>query len=147
MTEAKLRALFKLWQGRLGLQHWELKIRVQPCSTENHAIEVSRNRYYPRATITVQPWLLSGEVPPSIEEDAANPVEVERSIVHELLHCAVAPMNRINNLYEEHLHPNTQLVVGEAAYAAGEATVDALADALVRAFGQQTLTKPKRKKK
>lgn len=140
MTEDKLKALFKLWQGRLGLNLWDITIKVEPFGDDDNSVIMScgQSKNYETAIIKVQPWALTEKPPSTWMGNSGIFVkhQVEKSVVHELLHCVLKRLAHWEDLVGGQLHRDVASVVQEAHDQATEATVDALAVALVRAFGQ-----------
>lgn len=140
MTEAKLRALFDLWQKRLGLSTWKIEIELAVCERECHDLvlmETHRSGVYETATIRVQPWALTGNVP---EEGPTQPLTdryLETKVVHELLHCSMRDLRFADDMIVEELRPDFNRAWQIVQRKAEESVVDKLATALVKSFGQK----------
>lgn len=75
MTKAQVERIVRLWQGRLGLERWDVKVDwSKPCADENVA-EAERSQFYDSATLRLEPGWSKWTA------DYA-----EQAMVHELLH-------------------------------------------------------------
>ena len=145
MTEKRIRALFDLWIKRLGLTEWEINVRFVEFEDGKNIARCHKSPKYDRAFIDVQPWALTGDTPDGWEcGEELTPKRLEEAIVHELLHCVTARYWQFPHLLKEETHVDAYDTACRAMDDVDENIVEGLTMALVRAFGQHTLT-PKRK--
>ena len=140
MTEAQLRGLFKLWQTRLGLGTWKIGVEFAECGRECHDIvlmETHRPADYDTATIQVQPFALTGDIPEGWVIQPLTDEYLEIKVVHELLHCVMRDMRFCDVSIDGQLHRDVDAAWQIVQKRAEEQTVDRLATALVKAFGQK----------
>lgn len=136
MTEAQLRSLFERWVPRLGLERWDLELRVEDCESDVAYMEVERSFTYERAVIRCQPWVLTGQVPDELMTLRLTPRRIESSLVHELLHLHTRDLVKVANTVDGQLHRDAFRIYDDAVDRAEEQLVDRLAVALVTAFGE-----------
>lgn len=138
MTETGLRERLDVWKRRLGLEHWLILLEIGGAEDDTSYMEVERSTVYQRAVIHVQPWLLGeGDAPKEvmIRGDQLTDRFVESSLVHELLHCSTRNMRAVvRDDLEGQVHRDVHTVLNDAMSRAEEQCVDALAEALVRAW-------------
>lgn len=135
MTKAKVEKLTRQWAKRLGLDHWKIIVRFDAPAgklDEEDAAASDVADDYDLVTLYFQPWLSSGPYPQTPQGPDWDDHQVEVTIVHELLHCALrdvkmaalAPM-------EEVLGKEAYEVFKVAIERTHEQTVERLAQALV----------------
>lgn len=136
MTEAQLGELVRLWQRRLGLEHWEIHHRIGP--VEDAYAQVDHQPNYERALITFAPWLLKQEMPPeNVLQLPLTDRRREEVVVHELLHCWTRDYRAIlEELIHDQVHRDVYSVLSDAVEMAEEKSIDRLASALVRSFAE-----------
>jgi hypothetical protein len=130
LTEAKLRKYLKEWQPRLGLGHWNIKIEFGDVEAGNGA-QCERSEFYDEATI-----LVSDRV---VGEDFSDhkPIDdfwFEKAIVHELLHCTMRDIVYVPAVINHALKKTERKALQAALQRAEEATVDRLAEDLVKSW-------------
>lgn len=136
MTEKTLREMFKLWQGRLNLDHWTLEVKIGGCEGKSSFMEVSRSYDYDRASIHVQPWLLTGEPPEDISDIDLTLKFVEERVVHELLHLHMREMMFVvYKLLDCQLHRDVDKLLLTAFDHAEEGAVDRLSQTMIDRWG------------
>src|SRR4051812_4149529 len=140
MNEAQLRKRFEVWKVRLGLEKWNIELVVAPCDADAF-METDRSKYYDRARITVQPWMLG---PNAKSPDSSWVVQeinnefVETSLVHELLHCCLMDLASVVNVdLEGFLHRDVDKQIYNSFHREEEKVVDRTAKALVQAFRKE----------
>lgn len=131
MTEKQLRKLVRRWAKRLGIGHYELVVDVVPF--EGDALAEVKCSQYERAHIKVQPFVLRGER----MHDVPYVNGLEQTIVHELLHIVLYPLQSPLQILEETstLPGALHDFLDEARSRREEEVVDRLAVALVKAWG------------
>jgi hypothetical protein len=134
MTEQEIRDCVSEWQARLGLDQWLLEVRFEEPENETAAMECHRSNQYEQAALIIKPDLVEWEKPEDWFGPALDSFFLEKSIVHELLHCHTRDIRYVEDMYEEQLHRDVQSVVEAAYVRAEEQMVDRLAVALVRAW-------------
>lgn len=134
MTEQELIAHVDEWQSRLGLDQWTIDCRFGDPSSETALMECHRSSQYEQATVTIKPDLIEWEMPEDWDGPPLDDFLLEKSIVHELLHCHTRDFRYVEDLYNGQLHRDVQSVVEAAYLRAEEQLVDRLAVALVRAW-------------
>lgn len=134
MTEGQLRSLFTQWVNRLGLERWDIELRVEDCETSSAYMECERSVTYERAVIRCQPWVLTGQVPDDLLQLELTSQRVEASLVHELLHCLTRDLRNVAETVDGQLHRDAFSIFESAVMRAEEQLVDRLAVALVHAF-------------
>jgi hypothetical protein len=134
-AEEAINRLFRIWQKRLGLEDWRIIIHVDPLNKEkNKAWKMATFHGMPNleAKIFVNPKLLDPDI------CRANNIWIEKTVVHELLHCVIKPLSLMGHVVEKMRKPSHQtemLLVAKAAHEqAEEGAVDRLAIALVRSW-------------
>lgn len=133
MTEPRLQQLLAEWTRRLGLERWEIDLRVEPCECETAYMEVERSFLYERATIAVAPWLMGQGDWPADCMRRASPHHVEETLVHELLHLHTRDIMRAGREADGQMHRDAYTIYEQRLEDAEEQLVDRLAVALVRA--------------
>lgn len=92
MTRANVEKLTRQWAKRLGIDHWKIVVRFdapagkldeEDCAASDWADD------YELATIWYQPWLPHGPYPKDRQGPEWDDVQVEATIVHELLHLVL----------------------------------------------------------
>lgn len=136
MNKTELNALFDTWKPRLGLDLWSIEISVEAFDEETDAMECSQSRDYNEARIKVQPWILSNKPPENWHagKKSISDFEIEKYVVHELLHCVAKRTKEWQFTLNGQLHRDLWDVAIRAAAQAEEFTVDALATALVKTW-------------
>lgn len=119
------------WQPRLGLANWEIRLRIGGLQEGEHVMECHHSPQYERATIRVAEWVLRRENPENDGLPVTNHV-IERSIIHELLHCATRDLREQLDLISGYLYPQHEQTFVAAHERAEEQLVDRLATALLR---------------
>ena len=135
-TKREIRDLFTLWQGRLGLAEWDIRVTFERIKPDTITMQIHRSVNYQRATIKVQPWVVTGK-PPKEWQTGLGRVrkrDVEECVVHELLHAVIGPGWIWANLLDGHLDPTVLSMVTGTYDLIEEGYVDMLAVALVRAW-------------
>lgn len=134
MTEAQLRSLLTQWVKRLGLDRWDLELRIEECEDSGALMEAERSVTYERSVIRCQPWVLTGEIPDDVMQLELTPQRIEACLVHELLHCHTRDMSNLADAVVGQLHRDAYSIFDSAVRRAEEQLVDRLAVALVDAF-------------
>jgi len=134
MTREEIIALTSEWQARLGLDQWMIDVRFEEPEEETAAMECHRSSQYEQATLVVKPDLVDWAKPEEWFGPELDDFFLEKSIVHELLHCHTRDIRRVEDTFEEKLHKDVYEVVEASYVRAEEQLVDRLAVALVRAW-------------
>lgn len=135
MTEKQIRDLFTLWQKRLGLYRWHIRVDFEAIDPETVTMCIHRSLDYERAIIKVQPWLLTGTPPKDWEgvaKGVVSDLDIEEAVVHELLHAVIGPLCIWHALLEHESHRDALDTANRAHTKIEEGIVDRLAVALVR---------------
>lgn len=109
------RAVLPHWQGRLRLSDWRLAVGDgEPGVDDRSCVDID---------VLVQSAVvrLRSDTPPD---------QVERQLVHELLHVRLAALEDVHNLALEHTPPAFDKVADRAWDRACEPAIEALCDAL-----------------
>ena len=139
MTEDDISRLVEVWQHRLGLSMWDIKVTFVE-QTENNAV-CHRSTMFERATIEIGAHLLTDDGQLSDEETLPiptgedRPLFVGKCVVHEMLHCVFRDLRdgAVDSLDDLLLRDVFRLY--ESRYVrAEEQTIDRLAVVLVEAF-------------
>lgn len=137
MTEKKIRELFKVWQHRLGLDLWEIDIKIEQPDPLSSMIQIRRSASYNRAVVSIPPWLLETPCvpPPEMLDYEITPMRIEACVVHELLHCVrhhshAMVVDRLDGL----LHRDVYTVVTGEWDSIQELEIENLAVALVKSW-------------
>lgn len=132
MTEHKLRQLVSKWANRLGLDRWDLHVEITTLDDDTSA-ETRRSPQYDSATIRFQPWMAGHGDPPTGWPGAPwDDTEIEKTVVHELLHCSMRDIKHAAcDILDGQLHRDVEKVWERGVYTAEEKVVSRLADALV----------------
>lgn len=135
MTEDNLRRLVTEWASRLGLNAWDLHVEVKQLDDDTSA-QTHRSRTYDAATITFQPWMAGhGDYPTDWPGRPWDDAEIEKTVVHELLHCCCRDLKHASvDPLDGQLHRDVLQVWEAGVYKAEEKVVARLADALVNAW-------------
>jgi hypothetical protein len=138
MNEDKLKALFTLWQKRLGLGEWDITINVMEFEPASNVMRCSQATNYNVAVIKVQPWVLTANPPEDYlgGEVKITTQSIEKGVVHELLHCSLKRLLYWEDMLDGQLHRDATTILEKAYDQALEASVDHLAVSLVKSFGQ-----------
>lgn len=125
MTRATLDRILAEWQRRLWLERWEIDVEDEPCSAESNA-EIIPNGHRQHARLYLSAswkrWTIA---------------EANRTIVHELLHCAHRDVDHVvDDVLDGMLHRDVLTVVQEAYLDAMERFIDDHSRLLVAAFGE-----------
>jgi hypothetical protein len=136
VTELDIRDLFTIWQGRLGLAEWRIRIDFEAIDPETVTMQVHKCRNYQRATVKVQPWVLTNSPPEDWQAaiGAVSDLDIEEAVVHELLHCCTDTLWQWAELLRPETHVDALDTAVRAWEAAEESVVDKLAIALVAAW-------------
>ncbi|KQR22876.1 hypothetical protein [Deinococcus sp. Leaf326] len=87
--------LLPLWIQRLGCPHWSISVTYGPCSNPDWSAQCSRQVAYDVAEITLDP----------AHHDSKE--EIERSLIHELLHVKLAVFDLYRNVVTQNRLPGT----------------------------------------
>ncbi len=93
--------LLPVFQEHLRLQDWDINVHVisNPPDDEDALARVHWHSIYPRANIYfVHPGKWNWEVPPDIHD-------INKVLLHELLHLNICPINRAMDQYLRDLQP------------------------------------------
>lgn len=143
VTHTQIIDMLAIWQSRLGLSDWTIAVTWPEDNPEidGHAchMKVQSSHFYKRATLSIGPTSMNFDnMLDCIERDViasgiyTHLEYVEFSIVHELLHLALRDIMCTMELVNQELHPTVRRVVTEATQRAEEATVEMMAQTLVR---------------
>ncbi len=88
---SKAKRALKVWQNRLGLEHWRFSLKIATPSQDKR--EVHGNMSIDLSKISIDPWpeYQYAEIVISPNYDAKYR-SIEDSIRHELLHAVVSPL-------------------------------------------------------
>lgn len=114
MTEEELSALCREWQGILRLQDWDVKVRV----VRQSSFMVPDAQGECRWVVTKKSALIQLLDPIDYPTDIEWPYDMERTLVHELMHLHSAAFDTFEN--------------GSMESAALEQMIECVADGLVR---------------
>jgi hypothetical protein len=134
MNQVEFVALTSEWQSRLGLDQWLIDVRFEEPEEETAAMECHRSSQYEQATLVIKPDLVDWEMPEGWFGPPLDDFFLEKSIVHELLHCLTRDIRYVEDTFDGQLHRDVQSVIEQAYKRAEEQLVDKLAVALVRAW-------------
>lgn len=134
MTKQEILVCVSEWQSRLGLDQWLIEVRFEEPESLTSAMECHRSSQYEQAALIIKPELIDWEMPENWCGPTFDSFFLEKSIVHELLHCHTRDIRSVEDMYEEQLHRDVLSVVEAAYIRAEEQLVDRLAVALVRAW-------------
>lgn len=135
MTEQRLRELVTVWQQRLGLDKWDIHVEIRQADDDCSAM-TQRSENYDTATIVFQPWM-AGQAPAPTDWPGRpwDETEVEKTVVHELLHCCLRDLKyaAVEPL-DGHLHRDVDKIFQHGVSSAEEKVVARLSEALVNAW-------------
>jgi hypothetical protein len=137
MTEGQICDLFTLWQGRLGLGEWSIRVDFEKIDPAATIMEIHHSRNYQLATIKVNDWVLTGTPPEDWNghaKGAITDLDIEEAVVHELLHAVIGPLWIGINILRGESHRDAHDVAVSVFDSTEENVVDRLAVALVRAW-------------
>lgn len=139
MTKNQLEKLADHWIPILGLRDWEFEIRVEDFKPVSHSAQNQHGAFYDQSVIRFQQWMLDSKPPPNViwrckEGDITN-AEIERTLVHELLHSKFHRLGMAQSLARPGMKKESWKIFNEAYEDAEENLVDSLAANLVEAFG------------
>ena len=117
MTQKKLERLTRLWQKRLRLQDWKLKVLI--CEV-GEIVDDEGITLFGHTLHDPSEWNAVVRI--------ENGPEAERTLVHELLHLRLAPFTGILREIKFKLNPEDK--------AAQETAINLLADSLITGFGE-----------
>ena len=138
-NEDEIFTLFARWKERLGLGEWKIDVRFERIKPKTTTMRVYKSVNYQRATIKVQPWILTGKPPASWQRGRGviTAEDIEEAIVHELLHICLGSLwcwaHLLDNRFGDDMQ-RTISTVGKVFDGVEEGIVDRLAVALVRAW-------------
>lgn len=143
MDRGQIIEVLTAWQHRLGLNGWTIAVTWPDKNPEVNGhpchMKILSSTFYMRATLEVGLTSLDVEsMPDCIEKDViANGIMthdhyVEVSLVHELLHLALRDIMRTAELVDQEIHPNVRTLLEDTRQRSEEATVEAIAQALVQ---------------
>jgi len=134
MTEPLLRAVFDKWIERLGLSHWMIEIVVHKFKPRTTTMQTTKSPHYDRGRVLVQPWVITGELPADWHKasDVSFEQEIERTVVHELLHLLLWETSSAICLLHGASKQSAYAVVVAVQEHQEEHFVDGLACALVK---------------
>lgn len=89
MSEKELNALCGIWQRRLRLQDWDVKVRL----VRERDLHNSNNQGECEWSISTKAAVVRIIDPVDYSPDCAWPQDMERVLVHELLHLHFAPFS------------------------------------------------------
>lgn len=75
----------------VGVPHWQIDIQYGPLGNDSWKAMCSRNSDYDQATITIDP------------AQHVNEDDVLNSVIHELIHVALAPLDLYRNFMTAHM--------------------------------------------
>jgi hypothetical protein len=124
MTAKQLQKLVRVWQGRLGLQAWDIKVSFVPTSfcscAEDAEATTWRQNDYDRAVIF-----------PNTDWTSWDDDRLSRLMVHELMHLVTRDLDRVIASVEEQVHPDAWRMVNTRYDHEIEGVVDRLANRIV----------------
>jgi hypothetical protein len=142
VTEEQVLAFVVAWQHRLGLDLWRITVVFESIEPSTITMQVHKCRDYERATIKVQPWVLTNSPPPEwlVGIGCITDLDIEEAVVHELLHCCLDKLWNWPSLLGPETHVDALGTAVRAFDHDEESVVDKLAVALVRAWPFRGLT-------
>lgn len=124
MTQRELEAILRLWQGRLGLERWELKVEWDKPAGEDFEAQIFCSADYDSARIRFEP-----------EWSKWTREHAHKVIVHELLHALHRDIDNVLSGLDGQLHRDAQNVVEWQYRHALEGMIERLALRLVEISG------------
>lgn len=140
MTKRELDKIVDFWIPTLGLEHWSIHTKIEEFSPASHAAECQRTVCYDTAVIRFQKWLMRNEPPDKViwkltSDGQISDKEIEITIVHELLHCKCATLDRTIKVANPALKKKQYAMLVESFEDGEETFVDSLARSLVENVG------------
>lgn len=128
MTERQLERIVRVWQKRLGLQAWDVKLSFVPtsycsCSDDADATTWRQNDYDRAVIFPNAKWA-------SWDDDYLN-----RLIVHELMHLVTRDLDRVIASVEEQIHADAWRMIDKRYDHEIEGVVDRIANRFVDIAG------------
>lgn len=124
MTKGQLERIVRTWQGRLGLERWDLEVDFKEPSKEDSDASTWRSNDYDRATLRfADGW-------PKWSVQFAN-----RIAVHELLHLVTRELDRVVEDVTDQMHREAATQIDRRYLHEIEGLVDRLAYRLVEMGG------------
>lgn len=140
LTGEQLVELVELYQRRLGLGDWRIRVELDEPAEDGASADVERLPDYPLAVIRFNPaWR---ETPADSWGDWRIPVE--EVVAHELAHLLLVPIDRVALHTFEQLGGQAAAIAGAAYKSALEQSVDAIARVLVEAYAPADAAAPER---
>jgi hypothetical protein len=124
MTGRQIAERVGVWKRRLRLQDWEIAVRaIAGTEIDDDACgaQVWRQTHRRAATIVI-----------ATERDAAT---IEMDVAHEMVHITLHPLWTIIQQAADRLSPDAAELLRRAAMDAEEIVVEAIAEAMVEAYG------------
>lgn len=145
MTARELERRVRLWQRRLGLEHWELEVNTEePAAGAFTIASIDRSRCYHHAVMRFGAgwgdWSSSGpaeaaERVPDPDEPHQMPARgLDHYICHELCHLHLHDLQAAAHAPEDEMGKEAARLQWDRLEDHVERTVDELARAFVRAF-------------
>lgn len=107
LTIAEMRVmveeLLPAWMQKLGCPHWSVTVVYSACSDPTWSASCYREAAYEVATITLDP------------QHHFTREDVERSLIHELLHIKLAPFDLYRSVITQNRAPGTTAAREESA--------------------------------
>lgn len=130
------------WRPRLGLLHWEFRVRVDDGDFEDGYMEIERHSDHHRAVIDIKPWIVGeADIPEWVVDDLHDAGFIERGVVHELAHCLFRDVRmHAAEALEPRLSPDVLETLRLGLNRDEERAVDDLATALVDHWPQEGTT-------
>ncbi len=137
MTERELVKLLGVWKSRLGLDNWQIEMSIGGCESDCSYAETHRSTTYENAHIYFQPWMLGkADVPADLIIKQVSDYDIEKTLVHELLHLHTRDMHGVTvDDTDGLLHRDVHEQLRNSFRRAEEQMVDRLAVALVKNWG------------
>lgn len=128
MTKKQLERMTRIWQTRLGLQAWDVRLSFAPtafarCEDDADATTWRQNDYDRALIFPHSDWA-------SWDDDRLN-----RLIVHELLHLVTRDLDRVIASVEEQIHADAWRMIDKRYDHEIEGVVDRLANRFVDLAG------------
>ncbi|MCD6590551.1 MAG: hypothetical protein J7K72_01105 [Candidatus Aenigmarchaeota archaeon] len=128
LTEDAIMELIGLWQNFLKLNHWEISVTMRDRMENSKAAKVAADYRYHTAEI---------QMSKTVEEE-----EIERVIVHELLHLPIGAIRSVVHKFTDRITPMEYVLILDAE----ESAVELLARVLTETFTYLEAVKEEEKK-
>ena len=135
MTKADIERIVSVWQERLGLSHWDIKVRWEMPVSKGDDAEIRVHQDYEQASMRIQQDTDPASTPPTVPFTTWTEKQANLVVVHELLHVFEKETRRPAESLEDVLSSSSYTMFWSWYEHGAENWVDRLAARIVEMGG------------